>query len=246
MLTARGTWSMRVEGLEIGRFRDRRGWLDVGKDAESGAQSEARRIWQHATGLRERHLVEEGNPESVAACVNLVRGFATAWLTSGGTTRIRQNEHALESRILRGHTRLRTSSNRMLELISGQHPVVNWGSQFPTKWGRQGAARYLDAILRDGGTPWAIEMKVADSAGVGQYYRHAIAQAVLYREFIKRATPLHWWFDAKNLTAGHCKGAVVVPKLTGANAVWRDGLQRLCRTFDIDLIEVDPASASLR
>ena len=134
----------------------------------------------------------------------------------------------------------------MLELISGQHPVVNWGSQFPTKWGRQGAPRYLDAILRDGATPWAIEMKVAGSAGVGQYYRHAIAQAVLYREFIKRATPLHWWFDAKNLTAGHCKGAVVVPKLTGANAVWRAGLQQLCRTFDIDLIEVDPASAWLR
>jgi hypothetical protein len=75
--------------------------------------------------------------------------FATAWLTSGGTTRIRQNEHALESRILRGHTRLHISSNRMLELISGQHPVVNWGSQFPTKWERQGAARYLDAILRN-------------------------------------------------------------------------------------------------
>lgn len=240
MLTARGTWSMRVEGLEIGRFRDRRGWLDVGKDAASGAQSEARRIWQHATGLRERHLVEEGNPESVADCVNLVRGFAAAWLTSGGTTPIRQNEHALESRILRGHTRLRTSGNRMLELISGLHPVLNWGSQFPTKWGRQGAARYLDAILRDGATPWAIEMKVAGSAGAGQYYRHAIAQAVLYREFIKRATPLHWWFDAKNLTAGHCKGAVVVPELTGANVVWRDGLQRLCRTFDIDLIEVGP------
>jgi hypothetical protein len=246
MLTARGTWSMRVEGLEIGRFRKWGGWLDVGKDTKSGARSEARRIWQHATGLRERYLVEEGNPESVAACVNFVRAFAAAWLTSDGTTRIRQNEHALESRILRGHTRLRTSSNRMLELISGQHPVVNWGSQFPTKWGRQGAARYLDAILRDGRTPWAIEMKVAGSAGVGQYYRHAIAQAVLYREFIKRATPLHWWFDAKNLTADYCEGAVVVPELTGANAVWRDGLQRLCRTFDIDLIEVYPASASLR
>ena len=119
-------------------------------------------------------------------------------------------------------------------------------SQFPTKWGRQGSARYLDAILRDGATPWAIEMKVAGSAGVGQYYRHAIAQAVLYREFIKQATPLHWWFDAKNLTAAHCKGAIVVPKLTGPNAVWRDRLQRLCRTFGIDLIEVDPASARLR
>jgi hypothetical protein len=34
-------------------------------------------------------------------------------------------------------------------------------------------------------------MNVAGSAGVGQYYRRAIAQAVLYREFIKRATPLH-------------------------------------------------------
>ena len=43
--------------------------------------------------------------------------------------------------------------------------------------------------LPDDETPWAIEMKVAGSAGVGQYYRHAIAQAVLYREFIKQATP---------------------------------------------------------
>ena len=36
-------------------------------------------------------------------------------------------------------------------------------------------------------------MKVAGSAGVGQYYRHAIAQAVLYREFIKRATLMTAW-----------------------------------------------------
>jgi hypothetical protein len=87
---------------------------------------------------------------------------------------------------------------------------------------------------------------VADSAGVGQYYRHAIAQTLLYREFIKRATPLHWSFDAKNLTAAHCKGAIVVPNLADPNKVWRDGLQRLCRTYGIDLIEVDPASAGLR
>ena len=246
MLTARGSWSMRVEGLEIGRFRDGRGWLDVGKDADSGAQSEARKIWRETTGLHDRHRVEEGSPESVASGVNLVRTFATAWLTSDGRTPVRQNEHALESRILRGHTQLRTSSSRVLELISGQDLVVSWGSQFPTKWGRQGSARYLDAILRDDETPWAIEMKVEGSAGVGQYYRHAIAQAVLYREFIKRATPLHWWFSEKGLKADRCEGAVVVPELTGPNVVWRPGLKRLCRTFDVGFIEVDHVSASLR
>ena len=64
---------------------------------------------------------------------------------------------------------------------------MNWGSQFPTKWGPGGKSRYLDALLRDGSTPWAIEMKVQGGAGVGQYYRHAVAQAVLYREFIRRA-----------------------------------------------------------
>ncbi|MGH8962409.1 MAG: hypothetical protein ACRDWT_14685 [Jatrophihabitantaceae bacterium] len=246
MLTSSGWWSMRLEGLEVGRLRDGQGWLDVGKDASSGAQSEARKVWQQATSLHNRHSVDERDPDSVSSGVDLVRAFAAAWLTNNGSTPVRQNEHALESRILRGHTTLRTTQGLTLELISGRHPVVNWGSQFPTKWGRQGSARYLDALLRDGTTPWAIEMKVAGSAGVGQYYRHALAQAVLYREFIKRATPLHWWFTDKRLEPADCKSAVVVPDLTGASAVWRPGLHRLCRSFGVDLIEVDHASATLR
>jgi hypothetical protein len=234
---------MRMEGLEVGRAQQDGGWLDVGKDGVNGAQSEPRRVWQQATRLRDRHSVQVHDQASIVSGAQLLRRFAREWFRPGHS---RQNEHALESRVLRGAVPLRTSEGAGLELIRGHDPLVNWGSQFPTKWGRGGQARYLDALLRDGTTPWAVEMKVAGGAGVGVYYRHAIAQALLYREFIRGATPLHWWFARQGLQAGDCRGAVVVPELAGAAAPWRPGLAQLCDDFGVDLIEVPAASAILR
>ena len=97
---------------------------------------------------------------------------------------------------------------------------------------------------RDGATPWAIEMKVAGSACVGQYYRHALLRPCSPASSSSEPRPA-LWFDAKNLTASDCKGAGVVPNLT-AQTRRRDGLEGRRRVFEIDLIEVDPASAWLR
>lgn len=64
--------------------------------------------------------------------------------------------------------------------------------------------------MRSGEVPWAVELKVP-SGGQGQYYRHAIKQAVLYREFIRSAKQLHPWFERRGLDATRCSAAVVLP-----------------------------------
>lgn len=243
MLTAQGWWSVRVEGLEVGRMRSAGGWLDVGKDGKNGdAQSAARKAWQEATSQRSRFPVPADDTASASA---VLRGFVDAWLGGHGPVPGKQNEHALESRILRDAVPLAVDGTD-LALIRGLHPIVNWGSQFPTKWGRDGSARYLDALLRDGDVPWAIEMKVSGSGGVGRYYRHAVAQAVLYRAFIQAAKPLHFWFEQQKLDADACKAAVVVPEMTGAQSRWLPELQTLCAMFDVALLHVPAAAANLR
>ena len=192
------------------------------------------------------------DPGAIATAARQITQFAAAWLDPGGQ---QQNEHALESRILRGRTPIDVPGIGVLDLIppptSDLEGYVNWGSQFPTLWGIGGQARYLDALLRKGRTPWAIEMKVdinGSSTGIGGYYRHAISQAVLYREFIRSATPLHFWFHDQGLEANDCRAAVIVPDLTEGNARrdHRADLQSICKLFDVELIEVDRQHALLR
>ena len=87
-------------------------------------------------------------------------------------------------------------------------------------------------------------MKVEGGAGVGQYYRHAVAQAVLYREFIRKAEPLHPWFKARGLDRRGCQAAVVVPRLTNPrHEQWRDHVTGLCEAFEVEFVEVDPSHA---
>ena len=89
-------------------------------------------------------------------------------------------------------------------------------------------------------------MKVRGAGGVGRYYRHAIAQAVLYREFIRQARPLHFWFERYGLDAAACQAAVVIPEFpSGTGGRWRPRLQALCDLFDVELVEVDKKSAEL-
>lgn len=125
------------------------------------------------------------------------------------------------------------------------------GKPVPTLWGASGSARYIDALLHKGRTPWAIEMKVdigGTGTGIGGYNRHAISQAVLYRQFIRAATPLHVWFTDQDLDADACRAAVVVPDLTADNARrdHRADLQSICKLFDVELIEVNRQHAVLR
>ncbi|MGJ9423866.1 hypothetical protein [Aeromicrobium sp. CF3.5] len=236
MLSTEAGWSLRLEGLEVGRVTADQVALGVGKDGKSGAQSRQRAAWVDSTG-NAMPLITSDASEAVRE----IAKFATSW-QNPGTTKLEQDEHALESRILRGETPIQING-RLLSLIESD-PVVNWGSQFPTKWGPGGKARYLDALLRDGSIPWAVEMKVEGGAGVGQYYRHAVAQAVLYREFIRQAHPLHEWFEDRGLDAAQCRAAVVVPQMTNPKqARWRDHVVRLCEAFAVEFIEVDPKHA---
>ncbi len=103
MLAGAGWWSLRLEGLEVGRFRGDRGWLDVGKDGKASAQSLARRTWQLATGAHERIQVTEAE-ESRRLAASSLADFSALWLphlAPDDGAPVRQNEHALESRILR-------------------------------------------------------------------------------------------------------------------------------------------------
>ncbi len=246
MLTLKGRWSLRLEGLEVGRLSSRGARLDVGKIGKGGGQSAAREVWTSVVGAAASVEVAD-DAASLDRAATVLKAFSAAWLPPPGTSveKLEQNEHALESRILRGAVQI-TAEGRPLELLR-PHATVNWGSQFPTKWGRGGSPRYLDALLRDGETPWAIEMKVQGGGGVGQYYRHAIAQAVLYREFIAAASPLHSWFTGRHqLDPKACRAAVVVPELQGAHAPWIARLQPLCDLFDVALVQVPHKWAELR
>ncbi len=246
MLTGNPWWSLRLEGLEVGRFRPGHGWLDVGKPGKTGLEGEARRKWRTAVG--DAPLADlRDDPNSIRTAARGLNDFAQAWLAPSGQGAAvvrQQNEHALESRILRGTCTVRVDTGP-LQLLQPDS-VTNWGSQFPTRWGHTTgkAARYLDALMREGRVPWAVEMKVRGSGGVGGYYRHAVGQAVLYRHFIRSAAPLDDWFDSHALDRTSCQAAVVVPDLD-LQPAWRERLRAVCELFEVELVEVAHRYASL-
>jgi hypothetical protein len=251
MLAQPGWWSIRLEGLEVARLDGSGGFVDVGKVGKVGGVSAARSVWLRSVELNVSRDVRADDPGASAAAARQITRFAAAWLDPSGK---QQNEHALESRILRGYTPIDVPGVGVLDLIPPPRRdlerYVNWGSQFPTLWGTNGPARYLDALLHKERTPWAIEIKVdigGSGTGIGGYYRHAISQAVLYRQFIRAATPIQAWFQDQDLDAGDCRAAVVVPALTAGNARrdHRADLQSICKLFDVELIEVDQQHAIL-
>ena len=247
MLSGGGSWSLRLEGLQVGQFNGEEGWLDVGRD-RAGGPGETRARWQKETGL-DNPLKVANTPASMDLAITALRKFAKVWLPMPNpdpAVTIKQNEHALESRILRGFVGITTPVGASLALIRPNDGIVNWGSQFPTKWGRCGSARYLDALLHEEDTPWALEIKVQGGGGVGQYYRHAIAQAVLYRQFIRTATPLKQWFDDYQLDQTRCRAAIVVPKLEESPRRWAQRLTAVASALDVAFIQVPPAAAGLR
>ncbi len=236
VLGSKDCWALRLDGLEVAQVGPDRGWADVGADYD-GRRGPERTTWLEAAPEGRLAIVDgDGSVDIAAAAINR---FAHAWaemLNDSG----KHNEHALESRVLRGVVPVRTSSGE-LELLRGSDGArVNWGSQFPTRWGRTTArgARYLDALLRDGQTPWALELKVEGSQSVGYYYRHAVTQAVLYRHFIRSATHLAPWFKDLELDHAACRAAVVVPTFRSEHQKWRNRLQRVCQAFDVELVEV--------
>lgn len=230
----------------MGRIGRQDGALAVGKDGKNGRRSTKRKAWVTVAGEEPVRVTSE----TATDAGRLIGQFARRFLGErvDGARRPKQDEHALESRVLRGLVSLDLDDGSRLQLLTGTaDPHVNWGSQFPTRWGlpKASSARYLDALLRAGRTPWAVEIKVDGGGGTGKYYRHAVAQAVLYREFIRQATPLAPWFERHGLDQRECRAAVVVPEFGRPDDVKKQRLAAVCRAFGVALICVPRAAAGL-
>jgi hypothetical protein len=134
---------------------------------------------------------------------------------------------------------------RRLELpheAEGRVQRVAWGSQIPTLWWPGGTIRYLDALMRAGSRPYAVELKVQDGGGYGRYLREALTQAVLYRHFIRSTTALHAWTRTLDVEPTDCGAVVAFPKPTNLTAALTSRLaafEHLCGDFDVNYWEIE-------
>lgn len=231
-------WALRLDGLEIGTASGTSATLSIGKPGKSGADGPQRKVFIEVFGHHTVTVIEGASASpgqlTVAAAADRVRhllrrfrdadvrGAPISHRKLGGTLVI--DEHTLEARLLKGLTRVEGVNDVGLVL---DDQIVARGSQFPTKWGRNGPARYLDALLRRGTTPLAIELKVA-TGGQGRYYRRSLVQAVLYRHFIHSTPLLDPWFEAAKLERSSIEAAIGIP----IPARWTAGFQR-----SVDLLQ---------
>ncbi|MEP1125285.1 MAG: hypothetical protein ABJH68_15480 [Ilumatobacter sp.] len=221
-ITAKATnvWAMRADGLEIGTIRPDRAILTIGKPGSNGDGPQRREF----TNVFGQSSVTVANDASVAVpgqislddaaakIRELLGRFRDADVRGAPLTHRIKNgvgivdEHALEARLLKGIVKLdEPAAGLVLD-----DEVVARGSQFPTLWGIDSRPRYLDALLRRGDSPVAVELKVA-TGGQGRYYRHSLIQAVLYRHFISQAPGLDPWFEAARLDRTRTQAAIAVP-----------------------------------
>jgi hypothetical protein len=206
-------WSIRIDGLRVGRIH----------------RSKERPI---------RLQVGAANipTDSVDTAIDVVSKLAKHWRTTPGGHG--QSEHALEAAILRGDAEVTTLTGVSLGRVDSAEHVLRAG-QFPCLWSTEpgAGARYLDVVMRDRSTPWAVELKIPLGGG-GRHYRHAITQAVLYAAFIRGATPVHGWFSRRGLDASACRAAIVVPP--DMDPVWKTSLLAVAGRFDVAVAEVAP------
>ncbi len=253
-------WSGRVEGLEVCKLSsNERGFiLTVGKTPKPATSPKnprpaptAREIFlellrkslaARSLPFKKREKLDEKDGIDLAA--EVIREVVTE--RSSGKLAGEDREHRLEAQILRRAVKLQVGSQELLP-VELKHPF-----QFPTLWhdGERSHARYLDALMRIGSTPWAVEVKVNTSSGPGSYYSHGITQAVLYREFIREAagakgTPFFEWFaKRKGLKPADCQGMLVIEPMRtrqgGPHPEQQrrtDELRETARCFGIELRE---------
>ena len=225
-----GYWSGRVEGLEVCRVGPNAnvGQLKVGRIGKNGDIGKARKLFLDIASGREGAFGIARAGE-VAAVIEEV-----AASRANGELRSVQKEHHLESRILRGSVII--DVGHVLEPVMTDYPF-----QFPTLWTADGSARFLDILMSHDDTPYAVELKVpsVEGGGGGEAYRHAISQAVLYREYVRRATPFHAWFQRLGLDATKCEAIVAFPKVIAKRKEILGHHQTLAAGFETTMVEVD-------
>jgi hypothetical protein len=223
-------WALRLDGLEIGTASNARATLTIGQPGET-EDGPARKIFADIFGQSSVLVSDEAASlpetlnisqaaEGIRALLRRfrrkdVRGAPITYRAQGDIARV--DEHALEARLLKGIVRLK---NEPTELVLDDDLVAR-GSQFPTLWGHGSEPRYLDALLRHGTTPLAVELKVA-TGGQGRYYRRALVQSVLYQHFIRNAPGLDPWFETAGLDRMATEGAIGIP----TPRRWTPGFQK--------------------
>jgi hypothetical protein len=219
-------WSGRIEGLEVCRVssdvKERR--LQVGGDNEGPAKRGFKAVLDEM-GL-EAGSFEPHEIERVASAIH-----ALAESRKNGELNNYQREHLLESRILSGKLKIVTSAGVPTPVLD-KHPF-----QYPALWTPGGSARFVDALMRIGDVPYVVELKAHSNRGQG--YRHAVTQAVLYREFIRKADLLHPWFESRGLDPRKCQAVVAFPELGGRNrGLLLSQHSEVGRAFDVEVVEI--------
>ena len=219
-----GFWSGRVGGWQVCTLAD-------GADKVRFGETE-----------KERRANPPVSRTGLANLVAWIEAFARKRTDPKTREGRRKHEHLLESGVWRGP---RIVPVTLPGAVRPLEPIVQPAEpplQVPALYSdlEEAPARFVDAVMKDGTTPWAIELKV-ESGGQGQYYRHAITQAVLYREFLRQATGMHKWFRGLGLDPTRVSGAVAFPALRGGAGHTNHILSQLQKTadsFGIKVIEL--------
>lgn len=231
-------WQVRLDGAEIGRVGAETFTLKL-KTRNLNARGQPREGWLEA-GLLPK---ETFKLDQVGSAVASVKALIEVWgkgRSPGSTLNNGHPEHGLEAHILSGRLELNSSSQGLLRVVVPPSGGKLSAAQFPTLWGDVSRPwRFLDALLVDAsGRPWAVELKDQYAAGGhGQYLRNGIAQAVLYRHFIRSAAPLDEWFETNNLSRTDCQAALAFPTAPPQAANKVDRLKDLAQRFDVEVIE---------
>ena len=189
-------WTGRVDGLIACELDDRGfGSIQIGSSSRRSSETPVRERFRFLAGGDSYAIT----PNNLLAATSILERLATD--RRKGVLSECQLEHLLEGRVLRGAV--------SVEIHGETLTPVSW--QFPTRWSEFGSVRYIDVLGRIGETPWVVELKVREGGGGGSYFRHAVAQAVLYREFIRRAEGLHPWFHERQLDPLKCQAVVAFP-----------------------------------
>ncbi len=242
-------WALRLDGLQIGTVGASSGTLVVGAPGKADDGPE-RKVFNEIAGCDELAfaLYPSTDEHSLDEAADITRRLMKRWrsteVTGAPVTHRYKHgigivdEHALEARLLKRLIRL--PDYPQAHLVRNDEQVAR-GSQFPTLWAQKGKAKYLDAILADGTTPLAIELKVA-TGGQGRYYRRALYQAVLYRHFIQNAPDLDPWFRAAALERRATRAVVGIPipvRWTGTFETDLGLLKRVAQLVGVEVIVLD-------
>lgn len=231
-------WQIRLDGLDVGRVGTNQGRLKLATSNLSNP-GEPRETWRSVLGMDPFDFTRSSPDDAV----ELVRMLIAAWGGDGTGAVLAHGrpEHALEAHVLSGRLQLITSDSGPLFPIAPIRDGAISGAQFPTIWGADGKARYLDALLKDEqARPWAIELKDQYAGGGhGSYLRHGISQAVLYRHFIRATSALDPWFQHLGLVRSDCQAAVAFPAAAPVARARVEQHRRLAQLFDVDVIEFD-------